>query len=58
VAADQQGKFWEMYDKLFANQQNLDAASLEKYAQEIGLDVASSRPPSLTPRPRQWPRRT
>jgi glutaredoxin len=40
VAADQQGKFWEMYDKLFANQQNLDAASLEKYAQEIGLDVA------------------
>ncbi|MGB8294425.1 MAG: thioredoxin domain-containing protein [Polyangia bacterium] len=38
VAADQQGKFWEMYDKLFANQQNLDAASLEKYAQEIGLD--------------------
>ncbi|HJX66187.1 MAG TPA: thioredoxin domain-containing protein [Polyangia bacterium] len=40
VAADQQGKFWPMYDKLFANQQNLDAASLEKYAQEIGLDVA------------------
>jgi len=39
VAADQQGKFWEMYDKLFANQQNLDAASLEKYAQEIGLDL-------------------
>jgi protein-disulfide isomerase len=38
VAADQQGKFWPMYDKLFANQQNLDAASLEKYAQEIGLD--------------------
>jgi len=39
VAAAQQGKFWEMYDKLFANQQNLDAASLEKYAQEIGLDL-------------------
>jgi len=40
VAADQQGKFWPMYDKLFANQQNLEAASLEKYAQEIGLDLA------------------
>ena len=40
VAADQQGKFWPMYDKLFANQQNLEAASLEKYAQEIGLDMA------------------
>jgi len=40
VAAQEQGKFWPMYDKLFANQQNLDAASLEKYAQEVGLDVA------------------
>jgi protein-disulfide isomerase len=40
VAADQQGKFWAMYDKLFANQQNLEAASLEKFAQEIGLDMA------------------
>ncbi|HEX7597230.1 MAG TPA: thioredoxin domain-containing protein, partial [Polyangia bacterium] len=40
VAAEQQGKFWEMYDKLFANQQNLDGPSLEKYAQEIGLDMA------------------
>jgi protein-disulfide isomerase len=40
VAAEQQGKFWEMYDKLFANQQSLEAASLEKYAKEIGLDVA------------------
>jgi len=40
VAAGEQGKFWEMYDKLFANQQSLDAASLDKYAQELGLDTA------------------
>ncbi len=40
VAADQQGRFWEMYDKLFANQQSLDAANIEKFAQEIGLDMA------------------
>jgi protein-disulfide isomerase len=40
VAAGEQGKFWEMYDKMFANQQNLDGPSLEKYAQEIGLDMA------------------
>jgi protein-disulfide isomerase len=40
MAANEQGKFWEMHDKLFANQQNLDAASLEKYAKEIGLDMA------------------
>jgi len=40
LAADQQGKFWPMHDILFKNQQNLDAASLEKYAKEIGLDMA------------------
>jgi protein-disulfide isomerase len=40
VAAGEQGKFWQMYDKLFANQQALGAADLEKYAQEIGLDMA------------------
>jgi protein-disulfide isomerase len=39
VAAEAQGKFWEMHDKLFANQQNLKRPDLEKYAQEIGLDV-------------------
>ncbi|GMV43350.1 MAG: hypothetical protein AMXMBFR64_50660 [Myxococcales bacterium] len=39
-AAQQQGKFWEMHDKLFANQQTLDEASLEKYATEIGLGLA------------------
>jgi protein-disulfide isomerase len=39
MAAQEQGKFWEMHDKLFANQRALDRASLEKYAQEIGLDM-------------------
>ena len=39
VAADAQGKFWEMHDKLFANQQNLTRPDFEKYAQEIGLDM-------------------
>jgi protein-disulfide isomerase len=39
MAANEQGKFWEMHDKLFANQQQLDRASLEKYAQEIGLNM-------------------
>lgn len=40
AAAHKQGKFWEYYDKLFANQRALEDADLEKYAQEIGLDVA------------------
>jgi protein-disulfide isomerase len=39
AAANAQGKFWQMHDKMFANQQALDRASLEKYAGEIGLDV-------------------
>ncbi len=40
LAAHEQGKFWEFHDKLFANQKALDRASLEKYAKEIGLDMA------------------
>jgi protein-disulfide isomerase len=39
MAAGAQGKFWEMHDKLFANQQALDRPALEKYAQELGLDM-------------------
>ncbi|HTA18446.1 MAG TPA: thioredoxin domain-containing protein [Polyangia bacterium] len=39
VAAQAQGKFWEMHDKMFANQQNILRPDLEKYAGEIGLDV-------------------
>src|SRR5260221_12388288 len=40
LAAGAQGKFWEMHDKLFANQTALDRPSLEKYAQELGLNMA------------------
>jgi len=32
--------FWKFHDKLFANQQALKQPDLEKYAEEIGLDVA------------------
>jgi protein-disulfide isomerase len=40
LAAHAQGKFWEMHDKLFANQKALEQADLEKYAQELGLNMA------------------
>jgi len=33
-------KFWKMHDKLFDNRAALDQPSLEKYGQELGLDVA------------------
>jgi len=39
MAAHEQGKFWEYHDTLFAHQQALDRASLEKYAQELGLNL-------------------
>jgi protein-disulfide isomerase len=39
LAAGEQGKYYEMHDKLFANQQNLSRADFEKYAQELGLDL-------------------
>lgn len=36
--ANEQGKFWEMHDKLFENQGNLGTADLKKYAVQIGLN--------------------
>jgi protein-disulfide isomerase len=44
-AAGEQGKFWEMYDKLFQNQREWGEQKtpqtefFRKYAQEIGLDM-------------------
>lgn len=35
--------FWKMHELLFANQQNLDRASLEGYAQKAGLDLGKLR---------------
>lgn len=32
-------KFWKFHDKLFGNQEKLDAESLKKYAKEVGADV-------------------
>ncbi len=37
-AAGRQGKFWEMHEKLFANQPNFQKDQLKQYALEIGLD--------------------
>lgn len=40
LAAHRQGKGWEMHDKMFENNQALTRPDLEKYAGEIGLNVA------------------
>ena len=37
--ANEQGKFWEMHDKLFENQQALTNEDLKRYATTIGLNA-------------------
>jgi protein-disulfide isomerase len=39
-AAREQGKFWQMHDKLFAEQRELTPAAFERHAVALGLDVA------------------
>jgi len=40
LAANEQGKFWEMHDKLFENMKSLNRDTYLKLAGELGLDVA------------------
>ena len=39
VAAGNQGKFWEMHDKIFEDYRNLTQANFEKWATEIGINL-------------------
>lgn len=41
-AADQ-GKYWEMHDRLFAHQRNLTAGELPGHATALGLDLPKFR---------------
>jgi protein-disulfide isomerase len=42
-AAAAQGRFWPMHDVLFRRQKALERTDLERYADEIGLDVERFR---------------
>jgi len=37
--ADEQGKFWEMHDKIFENQGSMSVESYKLWAEEIGLNT-------------------
>jgi protein-disulfide isomerase len=37
--AGEQGKYWELHDRLFANQQALQVPALKQHAEAIGLDM-------------------
>ena len=39
LAAGKQAKFWEMHERLFANQKDLSDAKVKAIAQEIGLKM-------------------
>jgi protein-disulfide isomerase len=39
-AAGAQGKFWEMHDMIFENQESLEDSDLVDYAKKIGLNIA------------------
>ncbi len=39
VCAEEQGKFWQMHDRMFANQAALEDSDLQKYAADAGLDM-------------------
>ena len=39
-AAGEQGKFWEMYDLIFSNQQDLSEETYIKYAEQLKLNVS------------------
>ncbi|MGW8564598.1 Na+/H+ antiporter NhaA [Isoptericola sp. NPDC055881] len=38
-AAERQGRFWEMHDRLFAHQSRLEPDDLREHAAELGLDL-------------------
>jgi protein-disulfide isomerase len=38
--AGDQGKYWEMHEKLFSNAQKLELADLKAYARDLGIDGA------------------
>ena len=41
LAADAQGKFWELHEVMMANQQDLSRDALVAYGKQAGLDVAA-----------------
>lgn len=39
LAANEQGKFWEFHDMLYANYNTLNQAKIDEIARDIGLDM-------------------
>jgi protein-disulfide isomerase len=50
LAAAKQGKFWEIHEKLLANQKELSDAKVETIAQELGLNMEQFKQDLKDPR--------
>lgn len=50
MAADQQGKFWQFHDKVFAGQPKIQKDFLFQYARELGLDMKRFEEDLYSPR--------
>ena len=50
MAANEQGKFWQMHDLLFANQRDLGEPAYEKYAQQLGLNLEKFKADMASPK--------
>ena len=50
LAAEKQGKFWEFYDLLFANQQGLNQAKIEELAADLSMNVEKLKKDMRDPR--------
>jgi thiol-disulfide isomerase/thioredoxin len=53
LAAGRQNKFWEMNDLLFQNQRHLETQDIERYATQLGLDLARFRADAASPETEQ-----
>ncbi len=40
MAADRQGRFWDMHDKIFANDRDLSRRALVEHGRDLDLDIA------------------
>jgi protein-disulfide isomerase len=49
IAAQAQGKFWEMHHLLFSHGEHLEPSDLEAYAQKVGLDLERFRADMQSP---------
>jgi len=51
--AFEEGRFWPYHDTLFASKDSLDAASLKKHAEEVGIEPATFEACMHSPTPRR-----